>query len=474
MSFLRQILTVGSGSMMAQVLTVATMPVLSRLYSPTAYAGWALLMSVTIIFTSVATLRYELAIVLPSTHEEAANVMAVCAFVTIAMSIIAGCLLPLSWGWLLGKGFYRELNFWLWSVPLLIVATGVYMACNTWLVRTKEFGWYSISQVGLPFLTIFCQILVALLGINSASGLIIGTIFSQCSLVALLLILISSKYGHLILRSISRQEIRNSLNKYRMYPFYMTPYTLIGTIRDRLVYFLLGYCGAKSDVGFYNISSRLVNMPNNLVSSAIRPVFFQKAARSQFISLEVPINRAMMFLAVCIIPFWILFLFHAKTLFAFIFGEPWREAGLYAAILSIPAIPLLLGNWLDRSFDVLGKQRLAFILESVFSSLSIFVLSMGALVFNNVLIAICLQAGIMTIYYSYWIIVLFNIASFDTYGLLKLIGLISLVGIGSIIISWLLLAAMPLIIAIVLNGVIASLGVLAYIYVQWNELKMIV
>ena len=460
--------------MMAQVLTVATMPVLSRLYSPTAYAGWALLMSVTIIFTSVATLRYELAIVLPSTHEEAANVMAVCAFVTIAMSIIAGCLLPLSWGWLLGKGFYGELNFWLWSVPLLIAATGFYMACNTWLVRTKEFGWYSISQVGLPFLTIFCQILVALLGINSASGLIIGTIFSQCSLVALLLILISSKYGHLILQSISRQEIRNSLNKYRMYPFYMTPYTLVGTIRDRLVYFFLGYCGNKADVGFYNISSRLVNMPNSLVSSAIRPVFFQKAASSHFSSLEGPINRAIISLAVCVIPFWILFLFHAKTLFAIVFGEPWREAGLYAAILSVPAIPLLLGNWLDRSFDVLGRQQLAFILEVVFSGLSIVALSIGTLVFKNIFIAICLQAGIMTVYLSFWIIVLFYVASFNIYGLLKLIGVISLVGIGSVIVSWLLLAVMPVNTAIMINGVVVGIGVVFYLYVQWNDLRMVV
>lgn len=456
---------------MAQAITVATMPVLSRLYGPIAYGGWALLMSVVIIFTTIATLRYELAIVLPNTHEEAVNVMAVSVTVTVIMSILVGLLLPLSGPWMLGKGFYPELKLWLWFVPLLILATGLYLSCNFWLVRVQAFGWYSLSQVGLPFLTILCQITAALLGVNTASGLIIGTILGQCSIVFFLIILIYFKYSYM-LHSVSKAQIKNTFIKFKMYPFYMTPYTLIGTIRDRLVYFLLGTCGKKVDIGYYNISSRLVNMPNSFISSAIRPVFFQKAANSRLIDLEESINNAILLLAVCIIPVWILFLFHAKTLFAIILGEQWREAGLYAAILSIPMIPLLLGNWLDRSFDVLGKQRLAFVLEFAFSGISICALSFGVFVLKNIFIAICIQAGIMTLYYSYWIMVLYHIASFKGAGLLRLLGSITLIGIVSAIFSWMLIEVLPITYAIILNGVIVSLWVFGHIHMQLGKFKV--
>jgi O-antigen/teichoic acid export membrane protein len=470
--YLRHILTVGSGGATAQALTVITMPIITRLYSPEAYAGWALLMSVVIIFTSIATLRYELAVVLPSTHEEAANVMGVCFFVTGTIAALAALLVPVSGTWLLGEGFYGELRLWLWYVPPLIVATGIYQACNSWCTRTLEFRWYSLAQVALPLLTISAQIAAAFLGWRSSSGLITGTLVGQFSALLLLLVLISRKYGTLMTQALSQERFKQSFFKYKVYPFYMTPYTLIGTIRDRLVYFLLANFGGKSGVGFYNLSSRLANMPNSLLSSAIRPVFFQKAASTDFKSLEGVINRALRALTICVIPFWILFLFQAKTLFALVFGEPWREAGLYAAILSVPAIPLLLGNWLDRSFDVLGRQRLAFALEAIFSVISVGVLTLGIVAFKSALLGISLQAGALTLYYSYWLYALFRAAGFARGGLLKLILLASSIGLLFAGFVWFLSSSLSILPAVTIAGSTAAIGVSAYLLRQWRDLKL--
>jgi O-antigen/teichoic acid export membrane protein len=463
---------VGFGGAGAQALTVVTLPIITRLYSPEAYAGWALLMSVVIIFTSVATLRYELAVVLPSTHEEAANVMAVCAVVTAIVAACSALLLTVSGAWLLGEGFYKELKLWLWSVPPLIVATGMYQSCNSWCTRTQEFRWYSLSQLALPLLTIIGQISAALLGWKTSSGLIAGTLIGQFTSLLLLLIFIYCKYGMLILRAISQQRVRQSFFKYKVYPSYMTPYTLIGTIRDRLVYFLVANFGGKSEVGFYNLSSRLVNMPNSLLSSAVRPVFFQRAASTDFKSLEGLINRALHSLAICAVPFWVLFLFHAKTLFALVFGEPWREAGLYASILSVPAIPLLLGNWLDRAFDVLGRQRLAFTLELVFSGVSVAGLTLGIVIFRNTTLGVSLQAGVLMLYYCYWLNALFRAARFDRVELLKLAGIVSSICTVFALFVWLVSVALPSVAAIVVTGVAASLWAGVYLLRQWKDLKL--
>jgi len=464
-------LTVGSGGVAAQLLTVITMPVITRLYAPDAYAGWALLMSVVIIFTSVATLRYELAIVLPKTHDEAANVLVVCILSTVITSLCTIIILSL-WGkWLIGGEFYEEMRRWIWSVPPLIIFTGVYQASIWWCTRTQEFVWYSISQITLPSLTIAGQIAAALAGWQTASGLIVGTIVGQAASAAVIFVFVFKKYGPIFHSSITSRKIVQSAHRYRNYPLYMTPYTLVGTLRDRLVYFLLANYSLKAELGYYSLSARLVNLPNSLVSSAVRPVFFQKAATIDFKSMEDAINSALRLLAISVVPFWILFLFHSKTLFALVFGEPWREAGIYASILSFPVIPLLLGNWLDRAFDVLGRQRLAFTLELVFSLISIVALTVGVVFFNNMLLAVGLQAAVLTFYYSYWLNALFRAATFNRNKLLKLIGLVLLVGLISILISWLIALILPNILAIVVNGVIIGIGVSAYLIGQWGYLK---
>ena len=468
MGFLRHIFTVGTGGVLAQFLTAATMPVLTRLYLPSAYAGWALLMSIVLIVTSVSTLRYELAIVLPDSHEEAANVMVGCTEIACAMALMSGLLIPWCGSWLLGDFFYDELHVWLWSVPPLIVCTGIYQAVNAWCTRTREFKWYSLSQFALPFMTIGCQILAALWGIRTASGLILGTLLGQFIATLLVLSLIYPRYGMLIRGALSRRKIRESLVKYKAYPLYMTPYTLVFTIRERLVYFLFATLGERSSLGFYNLSSRVVNLPNSLVSSAVRPVFFQHAASTDFRLLEIPVLKALRLLAACIIPFWIIFLFHAEALFALFFGDPWREAGLYAMILSAPAVPLLLSNWLDRAFDALGRQRLAFALEFVFSVLCIVALAFGVLFFKSVLIAVCLQAGVLTVYYSYWLVALFRVAGFHRGDLLRLLAIVATLGAVSSMIAGAIRFIAPVLVSFAISTVLFSAFVLAYLLHQWK------
>lgn len=463
----------GSGGLAAQVFTVLTIPIITRLYSPESYAGWALLMSVAVVFTSIAVLRYELAVVLPDTHEDAANVLAVCVLLTVIIAVVAALVIYFCGQLFIGKSFQGELSLWLWSIPPLILLTGIYQTALFWCTRTEEFVWYSFFQVALPFLTIITQIILALVGFKTAGGLIIGTITGQFASTILIGFLMYRKYGGLIAEAVHVKEMRNALIHYRNYPLYMTPYTLIGTVRDRLIYFLLANFSGKVLLGFYSLSARMVNLPNSLVSSAIRPVFFQKAASSDFRSLEVPINRILRLLVIVVVPFWIIFLFHATTLFALIFGEAWREAGFYAAILSVPAIPLLLGNWLDRAFDALGKQRLAFILELIFSLVSVVILTVAMIVFENALLAVILQSVVMTIYYAYWLYALFNVAGFNPGRLWKLAGAVFFVALLSATVAWLFTVTFSGLYAVVLNAIITAFAVGFFCLHQRDSLKFI-
>lgn len=412
---------IGLSGALGQALTFLSMPLMTRLYTPEAFGMWAIFVSLVSLIGTASALRYEVAVVLTPTNEEAANVVVVCVAISALISMFAWAVVETNGRWIFGETSFNELKSFIWCMPLITLCMGFYGVLNAWFIRTEEFIWYSLMQFVLPFLTLVTQLLAAVNGWNGAEGLVIGTALGQCGAAIVGLTIVVAKYSHILLRAVSLREILKVLVKYKNYPLYMTPYTFLGTMRERLIYFLLGAYGTGSDPGYYSVASRFVNAPNSLVSGAIRPIYFQKASSSDFGSLEEPITRLFYILAIIMVPLFTFFIMHAREICSLIFGEVWAEAGTMAAILTIPAVPILLGNWLDRSFDVLGRQRLAFVLESAFSIAVMFAVTIGMIGFSNAMIAISLQAGLMTIYFSILIYVLFRVAGFRTRCLLNLV-----------------------------------------------------
>ena len=76
-SFATDVLKLVTGTTLAQVITVLAAPVLTHLYGPEAFGFLAIFTSITSIL-GVNRLHgaYELAIMLPKTDEEAANLLA--------------------------------------------------------------------------------------------------------------------------------------------------------------------------------------------------------------------------------------------------------------------------------------------------------------------------------------------------------------------------------------------------------------
>jgi O-antigen/teichoic acid export membrane protein len=73
--FSRNVLTLMTGTTIAQAIPIAISPILTRIYTPEDFGVFALYMSVVSIVSVVATGRYELAIMLPKKDEDAINIV---------------------------------------------------------------------------------------------------------------------------------------------------------------------------------------------------------------------------------------------------------------------------------------------------------------------------------------------------------------------------------------------------------------
>ena len=74
--FSQNVLTLMTGTTIAQAIPIAISPILTRIYTPEDFGLYALFLAITSIFGSIANGRYELAIMLPKKDEDAINIFA--------------------------------------------------------------------------------------------------------------------------------------------------------------------------------------------------------------------------------------------------------------------------------------------------------------------------------------------------------------------------------------------------------------
>lgn len=467
----RRIITVGTGTALAQIATALSTPVLTRLFAPEAHAAWAIYMSICLILSGIATLRYELAVVLPGERSTAAALVLGGTIFAVLISVLSVPVL-----WLVGGHFLpvdQQGNLWLWCalVPVSVFSTAIFQLGVAWCTREIRFKAYSIAQFSLPVGMLAGQLASGLAGHRTASGLIAGTVCGQFAVAVILAIHVWLRNSPVFHASANSREISQAVGAYRQYPLFMTPYTLVGMTRDRLAYFLLGRFGTSADAGFYGLVSRFVNLPNSFIASAVRPVFFQHAAGREPHTLEEPVRETMRGIGIIGVLVWAPCVPHAAWLCGLLFGPAWQAAAPYAIALSIPAIPLAMGNWADRMFDILGRQRLALIMELIFSGLAMLGLVGGYLVFHDLLWAIWVQSLLLTLYYFGWMVLLFRVAGFGTGRLLRAIGGILVLGAGAWFACWAAAQLLPPPVAFPITASTAGMIAAWQARRQWAQLR---
>ena len=86
--FLKDALTLATGTFLAQIVPLAVSPLLTRIYSPGDFGLFSVYMSLISVLSAVVTGRYEYAIMLPQEDDDAANVLGVTAVCAILVSTL--------------------------------------------------------------------------------------------------------------------------------------------------------------------------------------------------------------------------------------------------------------------------------------------------------------------------------------------------------------------------------------------------
>ena len=137
--FNRNVLTLMTGTTIAQAIPIAISPILTRIYTPEDFGMFALYMSIASIIAIVATGRYELAIMLPKKDEDAINIVALSIIISFFVSFISLLIVFIFNTQITNILGNPEISIWLYFIPLTVLLTGIYQSFNYWSNRKKQY-----------------------------------------------------------------------------------------------------------------------------------------------------------------------------------------------------------------------------------------------------------------------------------------------------------------------------------------------
>jgi lipopolysaccharide exporter len=412
-SFVKHVGTLVTGTGFAQAITVAGTLVLARLFAPDAFGLLALYITLVSFLSVLGGGRYELAIMLPDTDAQAANVLTLSVIVSLGISLFCLVLVAIvrfPVAAVLGDARMAD---WLWSVPAVLFVSDVYQSLNYWCGRMKQFQRLAYSRVFQALGTVSFQLGLFALHANSGFALIGGWIFGQVLATLILATQVFSSDAHFLIGSHNPSLIRSSLKEYKNFPFYKAPYSFISNAASQLVFVVLRVFSSLQVVGLYSLASRAIYLPVNLITASMNQVFYEKAAAElRFGKLEDFVTRVLRVQILLATPILVFVAFEAKLLFGEILGAQWAQGGSYVVSLAFAGYMYFLTSWLDRVFDVRGRQRLSLALEFVGNAASLGALVVILMLTGNSVWAVAGFSVSEVVYSVVWLCTAYHVAGF--------------------------------------------------------------
>jgi len=366
--FTKNVLTLMTGTTIAQAIPIAISPILTRLYTPEDFGVFALFVAITSIFGSIANGRYELAIMLPRRDEDAINIMALGFIINVTLSLFLLLIVIIFHDKIVSLLNNKEISPWLYLVPVSVFLMGLFNLLNYFNNRKKFYKDLAKAKIYKSIGMAIVQISFGFVKVG-AFGLISGQIFSQ--IISNTKLFFNIKRLNL-LKKIKKVKMIVFAKRYKKLPLYNLPNAFIDGFRLTMINVLIGKFFSLSMLGQFSLALRMVQTPSSLMGGAISQVFFQKISMSNKKEIKYIVKKFIFKAALVSLPLFIIIFLFGKNIFSLIFGEKWKVAGEIAQILT----PWLFFNFLTAPLSTLfikfNKQDILLIFAFFYTMLPIF------------------------------------------------------------------------------------------------------
>jgi len=403
--FSRNILTLMTGSTIAQAIPIAVSPVLTRIYTPEDFGIFALFVSIVSIFVSISSGRYELAIILPSKDEEAINIFALGFIITTLLSLLLLLLVILFNDIITGLFTNTDIAYWLYFIPVVIFFTGMYNLLSYFNNRKQEYKDMANATIIKSIVLVIVQLGVGMIKAGVAgliSGQVVSSIFANMKLMRNIV------KDKVLLSQVSIKSMKALGGKYKDFPKYQAPHALLNSFSSNLPVYLFSSFFNATIIGFYSLSTRIIFIPMMILAGSSAKVYNKKVTQiheEKGDTYGFTLNLLKSLFKKIILPFSLVILF-APEIFHFVFGPDWIEAGVYTQILSPWLLMVFFVATISFIPSLVNLQKKALVIEILYTILRAGSLGIG-IYYHDIYLALILYTAVgflMLNYNMYWML----------------------------------------------------------------------
>jgi len=339
--FLKNVFTLLSGATVAQIITLISIPILTRIYTPEDFGHIAIYLSIANIVAAFSTGRYELAIMLPKKRTEALAIFKGSfriAFIISLISLIAIILL---------KSFDHKFSsfiepFYFYFLPLSIFIVGLGNLFFQWYTREKQFKIQANLKIIKSGSSSGVNVFLGLLYNLKSLGLFFGHIAGQ-GIQQIIFGLRFYKEEKNNLKIVDANLVKEQLKLNNNFPRFSAPMAFLNAISKDVLIYVFKMFFSTSLVGQYSNATKVISYPLELINQSFMTVFYQKINETnkklRFYLISYFGNFIIATIVMIPIVFW------GEELFVFVLGNDWEIAGSIAKYMA----PLTVASFAMRS-----------------------------------------------------------------------------------------------------------------------------
>lgn len=353
------------GMVLGQLVLFGLTPAITRIYDPALFGLFSIYLAVTAFDVGVC-FGYDKAIPLPANRAEGMHLVLLSVLIASILSLTGLAAVFVLETRTQFFDLFGDLGRTVYFIPVSIIVMGLFQALVGWAIREQDFRSLSLARFCLYSMTGISQLAFGLV-FGNAHGLIAGHIVGF--LCGSIIILARTAVFRALLETISAPELLRAAHRYRVFAKFGAPAAVLSSFGLQLPTIAVAVLHGPVIAGLYSLAMRVFGVPLSLVGQALGQTLRAKLSdisrgandRESFVHLlksSLIIQGAVVFLL-------ILISIVAPDLFAFIFGQDWRDAGSYMQLLMPMMVAALLVVPLHSVIDVMERPVFHMVREIV-------------------------------------------------------------------------------------------------------------
>ncbi len=269
----RAITEIAGATAIAQALALLALPLLTRMYSPEAFGVYNYLFSLTLVLVMIATVRLELAIPLVHSLSEVKALVRLGLLTTLASSVALLVIVALL-GQRVDTLSSLDLSPWIYSLPLMVLLTGVFMVLSQALIHQRRYRSVAERNLVSGGALVAAQVTFGVFS-STSGGLVGGFLVSRLVAILGMLRLVRRSLG-----SVPSIPTSRVWHRFRGFAGRFTIAGVLNALGGQLPILLMGLWFGASVAGYVGVAYRVLTVPAALIGVAVAQVLLGELAET--------------------------------------------------------------------------------------------------------------------------------------------------------------------------------------------------